>query len=1384
MSRCRRLLSLTVLVLLVVVCAFPYPGLAKAGLVTTTLGGTDRYLGHVALDKPIYRTGEPLFARVTVLHAMTRKPWPSTGYLGALVEVRGPKGEIVHSSYVNGADGLLGFRWDIPDGLAGGEYTLAMTFPDQGLPPAERTFDIRVFRAPRLKSQIVFLRDGYGPGDQAAAALHVERAEGGFPAGAKVTPSVLVDGRPVTADPATVDGEGNATVRFTLPAAIERCEGTLALTIEDGGTVETAAKTIPILLQTLDVQVYPEGGDLVNGLPGRIYVEARTPAKKPADFSAVIEDQDGREAGRLRTEHEGRGRAAFTPVSGKTYRLRITEPAGLEPVPLPAPVARGVVLTARQDSTAPGKPVALRVAATDARPVTVTLSQREVELDKRQLDLKAGAAQDLELKPGEAAGVLTATVWSADNRPLAERLVFVQPAHRVRVRVTPDAPTYTPGSPVRLTVRAEDEAGKPVAALVGVTVTDDSVLEMIEKREQPPRLPAMAFLEPEVAELRDAHLYLDGDDPKALTALDLLLGTQGWRRFALVDVVKFMEKYGNAARRLFAVRLVLDREQAQLAGAGGDLRLLDEGADFGAAPRGVMMDGAPPPAPAPAGHEGRGADAFAEPAAAAALVMAPPADMDVVARPAEPAPEQEAMKEVMERAKPRGGLFLEKKLDIMAGKPAVAYVREFAHQARPDRRPGERVDFTETLFWHAGLKTDPRTGLATCTFELSDSVTSFRVLADAFTSEGALGDGSGTVEAVEPFNLEPKLPLEVTAGDQLQIPVTLINRQASPITHLAFTVTAGDSLEPGALPARDLPAGARERVLLPVYVGSGTAPTPMTIEAAGDGLRDKVTRTVGVRPSGFPLEVPFGGLLSAAQPARHEFTIPHTIVQGSMKARATVFPTPLGNLTAALERMLVEPSGCFEQTSSTNFPLVMAQQYFQTHTGVAPALVTKGQELLEKGYQRLVGFECKQKGYEWFGGDPGHEALTAYGLLEFVEMSRVRKVDQAMLERTRAWLLGRRDGKGGFLRNDQALDSFGRAPAEITDAYIVWALLEAGETGLDKEVAQVRSTAGASADPYLLALAGNILQLAGEAEGARPILGNLAKRQAGDGSVPGAATSITMSGGEALTIETTALAVLAWLRMPEFTPNVERGLQFLNQSCKDGRFGSTQSTILALRAILAYDQARARPKAAGQVQLLVDGQPVGGPVGFDEKAEGAIALPGFAERLKPGRHTVELRMTDGSEMPYGVTVTFHAFQPASAKECKLTLTTALAAETVAEGAVTEARVGIANRTKDVCPMPVAIIGLPGGLEPRHDQLKELVKAGTIDAYEVLGREVVLYWRAFKPEEKRSVNLSLVAAIPGTYTGPAARAYLYYTDEHKTWVPGLRATVTPLARTTR
>ena len=85
-------------------------------------------------------------------------------------------------------------------------------------------------------------------------------------------------------------------------------------------------------------------------------------------------------------------------------------------------------------------------------------------------------------------------------------------------------------------------------------------------------------------------------------------------------------------------------------------------------------------------------------------------------------------------------------------------------------------------------------------------------------------------------------------------------------------------------------------------------------------------------------------------------------------------------------------------------------------------------------------------------------------------------------------------------------------------------------------------------------------------------------------------------------------------------------------------------------------------------------------------------------------------------------------------------------------------------------MTVAIVGLPAGLEPRVEHLEELKDAGKFDYYEINAREIVLYWRSLSPtaagDEAIAFDVDVIAEIPGRYTGPASRAYLYYTAEQK------------------
>jgi hypothetical protein len=1360
------------------------PAISSAPANAESLGSGGRYLTYVSTDKPIYRAGETLFVRAVPLNSVTRTPIVAAQALPATVEIKGPKGDTVASGVAQLQESVFGFSWAIPPSQAGGEYTIKVNHPYTGQPPAERTFDIRAYRAPRLKTQIKFIRDGYGPGDEVVASLHADRAEGGVPGGAAVTVIARVDGAEVYRGPERIDGRGNCLARFKLPPEIRRGEGTLAMVVEDGGVVETASKTIPILLQTVDVAMYPEGGELVAGLANRIYFEAFTPARKPADLAGVVLDADGREVATFRSQHEGRGRFTLTPSVGTKYTLKITQPSGIKTrFELPPVKPSGAVLSALQEVTAKGDDVRVSLSATEAGFYRVAIQQREQAVAVQQAELAAGGSKELVFSTGAADGVLRVTVWNADGKPLAERLVFRQPAHSIHVQLSADAKQYVPGSRASITVKTRDETGKPISAVVGITATDDSILEMIDKREQAPRLPAMVLLEGEVKELADAHVYLDPANPLAPTAVDLLLGTQGWRRFAFIDPAKFAAASGDMARRVLALK---EAPRPMTATWGG-------------------------------GIDENGARFFAVnslPSRAAVPLIEPPADVkkeadkpaEVAGERKELAPDSKALAKVdaelgrLEKAKEAkdmdvadnreqwigaGGMkSMAKRQAGVWGQPGTPArkdfvpVRIYAHQVRPNRQPGDRADFAETLFWSAGVRTD-KYGKATVEFGLNDSVTSFRVFGDAFSENGALGGASLAIDSVAPFYLEPKLPLEVTAGDVIRVPLGIVNATDMLLENgsLRYQVKSPSQTESGSLQFA-LGASRRVRQYIELQVGKQNGESQVLLDATAGPYSDKVVRSLMVHPLGFPAQLAFGGLLTAGQTATHEVTVPRTLVPGSLAARVVVYPTPLASMNEALAALIREPYGCFEQTSSTTYPLVMAQQYFMSHQGVDPALIEKSSAILQTGYDRLRGFESKSGGYEWFGADPGHDALSAYGLLEFTDMAQVRQVDPAMLQRTRQWLLEQRDTKGGYLRKTHTYHTWIADP-ECANAYNTWALLEAGiKADLDAEVKWVRDAAEKSQNTYAIALAANVLALAGDKDGEARLLDKLAGKQQADGSLAGATTSVIGSGGEALSIETTSLAVLAWLRDPHYAVNVEHSIKYLAESCKAGRYGSTQSTVLALRAIVAYDKSRAQPMEPGELQLVVDGKNVGRPVAFDRKTTGAIELPAFAELLTPGKHQVQVFMTGGSQMPYAMAVTFHSLRPDSSEQCKLTLETSLRDKRIDEGAATEARVVVVNRTGETVPTPIAIIGIPGGLEVRHDQLKELVKSGKISAYEVLGREVVLYWRALEKEARVELPLSLVAAVPGKYTGPASRAYLYYTDEYKQWTEGLKVEIEP------
>jgi alpha-2-macroglobulin-like protein len=1319
---------------------------------------------YVMTDKPLYQPGETIWFRADLRATGTLK---AKGDMGINMMLMSPRGAIVSQKRVLAKSGVAQNDFALSPEIEGGEYTIQLT-ADDGTHTTKKII-VNTYEAPRLKKSVEFVRKAYGEGDNVSAAIEIKRATGEPFADKALTGVVTIDDVEVTRVAIKTDAAGGATAKFQLPAKIARGDGLLTILADDSGVTESIQKRIPIVMKTMQLSLFPEGGDLIEGVAGRIYFMAKNTLGKPADIEGKVVDDRGQLVTTFTSIHDGLGRFELAPDADRTYHVEITKPAGItQKFEVPAAKSGGCVVRSVDDS-----PTKLRVAAlcSTSRTVMVEAVLREKKLADGAVEVEAGKPALIELPiKDNVQGAARVTLFSQKQEPLAERLVYHGKGQDLKVELIADKKRYSPRDPVKLEIKTTDPTGKPVKANVGVAVVDDTVLSFADDKSG--RMLSKLYLEPELgatdADPIEEPNYYFGTKPEAAAAMDALLATRGYRRFEWTPVFTPVDHWATT-------------KTTAMAGSGADVPM-----------EVPMAEPAPPPMAAPP------VDAVAKPNRR---------ENKPVARAQHGAggvamngklAEQRDLKGKKDEAKKEAAWNRLDKQGVAEGRArrmaddedrggegdnermvaGWSPVRVFPLPQYTKGYEGPRTDFRETIYWNASVETNSD-GTASVSFPVSDAVTSFRATAEGVSASGVAGGGEAVIQSKMPLALDARLPVEVTSGDSISLPVTLTNETDGELT-ADLTASFGAAFKLGNNPAGKirLRAGEKKSLFFPLTVVATDGEGNVSLEVKTSGLQDKLEKKIRVVPLGFPFSLSAAGTAAGGKVARHEVDLSGAL-PGSITATVNMYPSPLASMTKGMEAMIREPGGCFEQTSSSNYPNIMVLSYLATNDAADAALVQKTQGTLDRGYKLLTGYETKQKGYEWFGQTPGHEALTAYGLMEFADMAKVYEVDPAMVDRTADWLMSRRDGKGGFLRSGQALDSFGRAGEATTNAYIMWALGEAKRTkGLDKELAAQKQLADSTKDAYLLALAANTALLAKMPE-ASSFVKKLAAMQGKDGSFDGAKESITMSGGESLTIESTSLATLALIKASpnnEYESQIRRAVDYLNTKRSGyGQWSNTQATILGLKALTAYSEYAKAMQASGAATLIVNGVEAG-TITFEKGRKDALVWTDFASKLKPGKNTIEVKLVGQASLPYSIAIDFRAAKPQSSSAAKVTVTTQLAKDHIKLGEGVKLRARVENTTKDGLPMTLARVGIPGGLTFQTWQLKELRDKGAIDFYETRPREVILYWRALAPSAKKDIDLDLLAATPGTFEAPATSAYLYYTAEDKAWTAPVKINV--------
>jgi len=799
--------------------------------------------------------------------------------------------------------------------------------------------------------------------------------------------------------------------------------------------VETAVATFVIPTGQVEVTLLPEGGELVAGFDNRVYAEVVDPLGRPVTARGDIVDSDGRVVTEFATAHQGRGRFSLTPRAGERYRLQLHDPVATT-VALPDVHRDGVVLRTIDDATDAGARLRFRLATSAPGPWLVGVFLRGTLVG--ETTVTGSGVQDASIAlAASSAGVLRVTVFDSELQPVAERLVHRHSGRRIDIDVEIAHPTLTPGErqTVRLTTR--DETGQAVAAMLGVAVTDQAVRDMAGERRI--GIADRAWLVADVDEIENVEEFVGGT-AAADQHVDLLLGTRGWRRLLWRerDLESMVATHGERAR-CFVVSegygqvpaigeagpdisaLVAQAERARTAASWalgsvfGVLGLLVVFVSWrrfarwaklsptqfwtihaSVAAAGVALllwldlgHGTRPFFYEMFGHAERAAAFAAAPAGGELAVDA--ADMAYI-RDFDVQVAQGAVVNLPRAGGPgnvdnfffgRGGNDrLEAKLGrLRAGEPGanagvwrVYYHADDSVFAHSHAGTGRREDFAETVYWSGALRTD-MAGQASFDFDVSDRVTTWSIDIDAHGA-ARVGQLTAAFQTALPLHLEPVLPLEVSQGDRLRIPVAVLsNAPATEPVTVAARVTGSLMLSGPDRQAVVLRDG-RGRAVIDVDVGEPSPDAAIEIAARSGRHQDSVHHPVRVVPRGFPHREGQSGVVDDTVVL--ELALPDQHVPGSMDSTLTFYPSPLATLGNGMTGMLREPCGCFEQASSSNYPNVMLLSFLEATGSDAPAMARRARGHLQRGYGLIAGYECSSRGFEWFGDNPGHEALSAY----------------------------------------------------------------------------------------------------------------------------------------------------------------------------------------------------------------------------------------------------------------------------------------------------------------------------------------------------------------------------------------------------------------------
>lgn len=487
---------------------------------------------YIQTDRSYYAAGDTIWFKSYLVNAVENR---SSDYSKVIyLDFIDPKDSVNISMKLPMIAGLSWGDIPLPEGLPEGTYRLRAytnwmrNFGD------EFYFDRNIKIGPSFRNK-VFTNIEYsyskdGDKDVVQATLHVSDELGNPLADKQISYAATLDSRNVARGRGKTDSEGKLAITFTNNQGDKRKTGILSANIVlDKDKSVTKLFTIKSTSTNATVQFFPESGQMVDGIMSKVAFKAIGDDGLSRACKGVVKDESGTEVSTFTSSYAGMGSFTLNPRKDDTYTATVTFSDGSQKnYPLPKVQASGYVLSAAVRGD-----LLLSIQTTEdllnKGTVSVVASQNGIVKYVGKKQISESETQTKVSLERFNTGIVVLTLFSQNNQPIAERLIFVRKPE-ADLKISTDKPSYNQREKVNLTFNASSITHQPAITNLSVAVINESKAPSDENED--PSMVAELLLSSDLkGYIETPNYYFLNPDEKKNEQLDNLLLTQGWRRF-------------------------------------------------------------------------------------------------------------------------------------------------------------------------------------------------------------------------------------------------------------------------------------------------------------------------------------------------------------------------------------------------------------------------------------------------------------------------------------------------------------------------------------------------------------------------------------------------------------------------------------------------------------------------------------------------------------------------------------------------------------------------------------------------------------------------------------------------------------------------------------